>query len=120
MKPETAPESKSFSHFYQHVFLPEHRHPANVCLHLIGTVMGLAFVAAIAAGAVAWWLGLLFPLVHAAPGLIGHRLFERNAAVGDVRVMRKDHPPLWFIAANHRMCWDLVRRGFHWRTPHAD
>jgi hypothetical protein len=55
-------------------------------------------------------------VVHAVPGLLGHRLFERNAAVGDLRVTRQDHSPLWFIAANHRMSWELLTRGFHWRS----
>ena len=51
---------------------------------------------------------MLYPLLHAAPGLLGHRLFERNLAVGDVRVTRSDYSPLWFIIANHRMTWDLL------------
>jgi hypothetical protein len=53
---------------------------------------------------------LLFPVVHALPGLVGHRLFERDAAVGDVRVLRRDFSPLWFIVANHLMAWQLLRR----------
>jgi hypothetical protein len=107
--------SLTFSDFYRSVFLPEHRHPANVALHVLGTVLGLALVpAALALGLP--WLILAFPVVHAAPGLIGHRLFERNAAVGDIRVTRKDHSPLWFIAGNHRMSWELATRGFHWRS----
>jgi hypothetical protein len=103
-----------FQDFYQNVFLAEHQNPANVALHVLGTVLGIAVVAW------AWassspWLVLAFPVVHAAPGLIGHRLFERSAAVGDIRVMRRDHPPLWFIAANHCMAFELLVRGFHWR-----
>ena len=61
------------------------------------------------------WFALAFPVVHALPGLIGHRLFERNAAVGDIRVTRKDHPPLWFIAGNHLMTVELLLKGFYWR-----
>ncbi len=100
-----------FGRFYTTVFLPEHRHPVNVALHVAGTLLGLALlVLAPAAGLP--WLVLLFPAVHAAPGLLGHRLFERNAAVGDLRVTRQDHSPLWFIAANHRMSWELLTRGY--------
>jgi hypothetical protein len=44
------------------------------------------------------------------PGLIGHRLFERNAAVGDVRVTRTEFPPWWFIAANHWLTFDVLLR----------
>jgi hypothetical protein len=98
----------SFNDFYEQHFLPEHQHPINRGLHLLGTFAALAWVPA-------WlWLGqpawlLLFPVVHAGPGLVGHRLFERSAAVGDVRVLRKDFSPLWFIAANHRMAWHWLR-----------
>ena len=57
------------------------------------------------------WLALLYAVVHVAPGLLGHRYFERNTEIGDLRVTRKDYSPLWFIAGNHRMTWELVRRG---------
>ncbi len=118
--PTAAPPLRqtSFSGFYQQVFLPEHQHAGNVALHLLGTVAGLAFVAAVLVNVRVWWalpLLLLFPLIHALPGLLGHRLWERNAAVGDVRVNRKDYSPLWFIAGNHRMGWDLMTKGFYWR-----
>ena len=105
----------SFSQFYREVFLPEHRHPANVALHVLGTLAALVFLAGTLT---LWqpWFALLFPVVHAGPGLVGHRLFERNAAVGDMRVTRKDFPALWFIAGNHRMSWELATRGFHWRA----
>jgi len=58
---------------------------------------------ALAAGP--WWLALFYPVVHVVPGLIGHRLFERDAERGDLRVGRRDYPGLWFIAANHRLAW---------------
>jgi hypothetical protein len=94
-----------FSTFYTEVFLPEHRHPANVALHAVGTALGLALLA-FAAWRGPWWIAAFFPVVHALPGLVGHRLFERNATVGDVRVTRTDHPLWWFIVANHRMAWE--------------
>ncbi len=103
-------------HFYLHVFLPEHRSPGNVALHVLGTVLGLAYVGA----ALLWggaWFTLAFPVVHAVPGLVGHRLFERSATVGDVRITRKDHSLWWFILANHRMSWELLTKGFYWRSP---
>lgn len=104
-----------FTQFYYEVFLPEHQQLANVALHVFGTVGSAVFLLW-----VVWtgwpWLALLYPLIHALPGLIGHRLFERDAQVGDVRVLRQDHSPLWFIAGNHRMVWDLSTRGFHWRA----
>jgi hypothetical protein len=58
-----------------------------------------------------WAWGLLYPVVHAAPGLIGHRLFERNAEVGDVRLDRTDHPLWWFIIGNHLMFLDVLFGG---------
>jgi hypothetical protein len=96
-----------FDTFYREHYLAEHRHPANVALHVLGTLAALAFAAW---ALVSPWpgLALLFPLVHAAPGLLGHRLFERNAAVGDLRITRRDFSALWFIAANHRLTWSIV------------
>jgi hypothetical protein len=54
-----------------------------------------------------WW-ALAFPVVHAVPGLIGHRLFERNAQLGDVRVFQGEYPGLWFMAANHMMMIEVL------------
>ena len=104
------PEKPRFGDFYRHHFLPEHRHPANRAMHVLGTVAGLVIVP------LALWsslpcMVLLFPVVHAVPGLVGHRLFERNLQVGDVRVLRIDFSPLWFIAGNHRLAFDLLRYG---------
>jgi hypothetical protein len=95
-----------FKRFYSEVFLPEHQHSINRGLHVLGTLLGLAYLPAVWLLLPLPWAArlaalLLFPLVHAAPGLIGHRLFERNAAVGDARWRRRDFSPLWFIAANH-------------------
>ena len=98
-----------FSNFYRHHFLAEHRHPANVALHVAGTIAGVVFVVA-ALGSRWPWAALLYPVVHAAPGLVGHRLFERNAVVGDVRVTRTDFPLWWFIAANPRLTLDVLLR----------
>ena len=33
-----------FETFYREVFLPEHRHPLNVALHIGGTLAGLAWI----------------------------------------------------------------------------
>jgi hypothetical protein len=103
--------SISFSQFYRDHFLAEHRHPANIACHIAGTLAGLALIAAGLTVISPWWI-ILFPVVHAAPGLIGHRLFERNAAVGDVRVLRRDFPRRWFIAANHVMTAQTIAAMF--------
>ena len=113
-----SPPRKLFSVFYANVFLPEHQHAVTVALHALGTVLGLVFCAAALASSQPGWV-VLFPVVHAVPGLIGHRLVERNAAVGDLRVTRTDYSPLWFIAANHRMTWELLTKGFYWREKRA-
>jgi hypothetical protein len=74
----------SFDEFYEQYFLPEHRYPGTVITHVLGTLMGLALMPL---ALTIWpvWCLLLLPLVHAAPGLLGQRLFERNAQIGDQR-----------------------------------
>jgi hypothetical protein len=108
------PWRSRFNTFYAHTFLPEHRVPLNVVLHVLGTVAS-ALLVPLALWHGPLWLLLLFPAVHAAPGLLGHRLFERSVAVGDVRVTRKDYPAWWFIVGNFRMTAQLLTRGFYWR-----
>jgi hypothetical protein len=41
--------------------------------------------------------------VHVLPGLLGHRLFDRDKTIGDVRLTRTDYPLWWFLIANHIM-----------------
>jgi len=95
---------KAFSTFYRVVFLPEHQQPLNVALHIFGPLAGLAWIAATLTAPGFWKLAvLLFPVIHVAPGLIGHRLLERNEAVGDARWRRRDYPVWLFILANHRL-----------------
>jgi hypothetical protein len=108
------PADIGFRRFYADHFRAEHTHPANVALHVAGTLAGLTLIAAGLTIISSWWI-LLFPAVHAAPGLVGHRLFERNAAVGDLRVTRTDFPGYWFIAANHLMTAELIGRAFRRR-----
>ena len=54
---------------------------------------------------------LLHPVVHAAPRLLGHGLFERNAQVGDARLLRKNFSPPWFIAVDHVLTHEAVVAG---------
>jgi hypothetical protein len=98
----------AFNSFYEGSFLAEHQHPLTIVLHVFGTLAGLAWLVVMPLMGF-WYLVVLFPAVHGIPGLIAHRLVERNHAVGDLRVTRKDFPIWWFIAANHRMTWNLVR-----------
>jgi len=98
-----------FNAFYRTVFLAEHRHQINIAMHVFGTIASALWVVVSVLGTQPAWV-LLYPLVHAAPGLIGHRLFERNAVIGDVRVTRSDYSPVWFIMANHCLTWDLLVR----------
>jgi hypothetical protein len=99
----------TFWEFYEGPFLEEHQHPLTVATHVFGTLAGLAFVPAVIATGL-WYLALLFPVVHGVPGLLGHRLVERNEAVGDLRVTRTDYPIQWFIFANHVMTFELITR----------
>lgn len=95
--PATRPD---FATFFATDYLAEHHHPANVALHVCGTLAGMALIA-LALTIWPWWTVLAWPLVIVLPGLAGHRLFERNAEVGDLRIARKDYPGYWFLIANH-------------------
>lgn len=119
-----------FWEFYETHFLREHRHPANVALHVLGTLASVAYIplagrwllerctpaglsATVGARGLPWWaaaagLVALYPLVHAGPGLLGHYLFEPNAAVGNLRVLRKDFPGLYFLLGNHVMALNIL------------
>jgi hypothetical protein len=100
-----------FADFYRDVFLPEHLQPLNRALHMVGTVAGLAYVLWVLSWplSAAWFALALFPAVHALPGLLGHRLVERNEALGDARWRRTDFPAWWFILGNHRMTLEGLR-----------
>lgn len=101
------PARRPFDEFYVDRFLAEHRRPVNQALHVFGVLAGLLWLPLTLRSA--WpWLVLLWPVVHAAPGLLGHRLFEQNDEIGDLRLDRRDAPLLWFIAANHRMTFELL------------
>jgi hypothetical protein len=103
----------TFWQFYRGAYADDHRTWPNRALHLLGTLSGITLLIAAATTAISPWWALAFPIVHAAPGLIGHRLFERNAALGDVRVIGGAYPGLWFMAANHlrlvEPAWNLLR-----------
>jgi hypothetical protein len=98
----------NFGGFYRDHYLAEHQSPSNVALHMLGTVAGIALLAAVIIGSISPWWALAFPVVHVVPGLLGHRLFERNAAVGDVRITRTDFPGYWFMIANHILLFRLL------------
>jgi hypothetical protein len=97
-----------FRDFYADHYLADHKHPANIALHAVGTIGSAAFMAGALFSPMPW-LALLYPVVHAAPGLIGHRLFDRNAELGDLRFVGGKFPNLWFIAANHVLTASLLR-----------
>jgi hypothetical protein len=107
----SAPRQRgTFGDFYRHVFLPEHQHPVNRVLHVFGTLAGLAYIVCILMLPV-WpnWIALaFFPIIHAAPGLLGHRWLERNQDVGDLRWRRTDFPTWWFIVGNHRLAAEIA------------
>ncbi|MGH6787986.1 MAG: Mpo1-like protein [Novosphingobium sp.] len=96
---KTAPHL-DFARFLVEDYPAEHSHPANVALHMFGTLAGLGLIG-LALTVWPLWTALAWPVVHVAPGLAGHRLFERNPEVGDARLTRTDIPLHWFVAANH-------------------
>lgn len=103
-----------FETFYRNHFLLEHSHPANIALHVLGTCASLVFIPYILLCRSPWLL-LLYPVVHAAPGLLGHKLFEPNLQVGDLRVFRSDFPKYWFLVANHKMTFEILSGRFKQR-----
>jgi hypothetical protein len=106
----------NFTEFYQNHYPAEHTVPANIALHMFGTAAGIALLLVVVAGTISPWWALAFPVVHVVPGLIGHRLFERNEDVGDARLLRTDFPLYWFMIANHIELWTLITG----RQPHRD
>ena len=74
---------------------------------MFGTVAGLVLIAA-SLSVIPIWSILAFPIVHAAPGLVGHRLFDRDEELGDLRITRTDYPLWWFIIANHLLTFDVL------------
>ncbi len=107
----------TYADFYPTVFLAEHRSTIAIGTHVFGTLLGFVWLV-FALATKHCWLVLLFPVVHAVPGLIGHRIAERNPNVGDIRITRKDFPLWWFIVGNHQMTWQLVTRGAYWVREH--
>lgn len=97
-----------FATFYRDHYLAEHSTTANIAFHMAGTVAALALLVAVFAGTISPWWALAFPIVHVVPGLIGHRFFERNADVGDIRITRSDFPGYWFMIANHLLLFRLL------------
>jgi hypothetical protein len=94
-------------HFYVDHFRGEHRHPANIAFHIVGLLLSTS-VLVVAVWSGKPWLAIAYPVVHAVPGLVGHRLFERNLAVGDVRLTRTDFPVLWFLIGNHLLFAEVL------------
>jgi len=109
--PDTSKERMSFNEFYATAYRADHQHPINLALHIIGVFAGLG---AVGASLTVWplWTIIGFPIAHVIPGLIGHRLFERDDALGDIRLTRTDFPLWWFLIANHLMAFRVLT--FRW------
>lgn len=97
-----AQDRMTFAAFYATAYRAEHRHPANLALHIVGVFAGLGVLGA-SVTVWPWWTALGFPFAHVLPGLVGHRLFDRSEKVDDLRVTRRDFPVWWFLLANHLM-----------------
>jgi hypothetical protein len=106
----TASRRSDFIQFYRGAYRDEHGHPMNIALHVFGTLAGVGLIIAGLTIISPWWM-LLFPIIHAAPGLIGHRLIERSDTHGDTRLLRTDFPLYWFIIANHLLTVKLLFTG---------
>jgi hypothetical protein len=97
----------AFWSFYKGAYAYDHQTGPNRALHMLGTILALWLLVACFTTLPIWW-ALAFPLVHALPGLLGHRLFERNHEIGDFRFAAGKYPNLWFIAANHIMTFEVL------------
>jgi hypothetical protein len=104
-------ERGGFMQFYRGAYRDDHSAWPNRALHIAGTVGGLALLAASFILVPLRW-ALAFPVVHVVPGLIGHRLFDRNAELGDLRIFQRKYPAHWFMVANHMMtaqtAWNIA------------
>jgi hypothetical protein len=100
----------TFEDFYTNIFIPEHQNPWNVGFHAVGVFSSLALIGLVAAKKLHPLYLLTYPGVVAVPGLIGHRLFERNEVIGDARFLRKDYPLHYFLIGNYYITWDLIFR----------
>ena len=100
-----------FKTFYKTAYRSDHQHPANLALHIIGVFAGLGVIVA---SVTIWplWAIVAFPIAHVAPGLLGHRIFDRDKELGDVRLTRTDFPLWWFLVANHLMAARVLT--FRW------
>ncbi|MBS0379359.1 MAG: DUF962 domain-containing protein [Proteobacteria bacterium] len=66
----------SFREFYPY-YLEQHSHPMSRRLHVLGSLLALAWaVAAVASGHYPW--ALLAPLAGYVPAWIGHFFYQRN------------------------------------------
>jgi hypothetical protein len=109
MATRTRPAGRgNFMQFYHSAYRDDHSTWPNRAFHITGTIAGLTLLAASFTVIPVWW-ALAFPVVHAVPGLIGHRLFERNPEMGDMRVFHGNYPGLWYMAANHMMTAQTLR-----------
>ena len=105
--PDTSKERLSFNEFYATAYRADHQHPINLALHIIGVFAGLGVIGA---SLTVWplWTIIGFPIAHVTPGLIGHRLFDRDDSIGDIRLTRTDFPLWWFLIANHLMAFRVL------------
>ncbi len=84
----------SYGDFWR-FYLAEHRHPLNRRLHLLGTGLGFALLAA-AIGLADWRLGVLAVLAGYGCAWAGHVFIERNRPA-------TFRYPLWSLASDLRM-----------------
>ncbi len=110
-EPTLLAERENFMQFYCGAYRNDHSAWPNRALHITGTIGGLALVAASLTVIPVWWV-MAFPIVHVVPGLIGHRLFDRNVQLGDLRIFQRNYPAHWYMAANHivtaQTAWNIA------------
>jgi hypothetical protein len=98
----------TFSQFYNSIYISEHTDWRNKAFHIFGTITSTLLILVVVLQVIPAWSLLLWPIVNIAPGLIGHRLFERVESVGDLRINRKDVPRYYFILGNYILTWKFL------------
>lgn len=90
---------RSFEDFYP-FYLSQHQTTVNRRLHFIGSVLVLVILAAVIAGASAWWL-LAMPVVGYGFAWVGHFFFERNRPA-------TFQYPVWSLMGDWLMFWQTL------------
>ncbi len=90
---------QTFAEFYP-FYLSQHQTTINRRLHFVGSLLVLAILAAVIAGASPWWL-LAVPVAGYGLAWFGHFFFEHNRPA-------TFQYPLWSLMGDWLMFWQTI------------